>query len=239
MTTPRQRPIHISTGFQSIALNPWPAGLWCPGLLFIRLGLFLGLLLHLPVWALAQRSDSTAVKAVYGSANTELQELMSFIGVEKHHLELSDPGLKGRFFKLTAQEYRHGVAQPEENLTSRQDLFQLDSSGKLSFDVYARALDATTLEAFFRFARVGQRKQYKAEAGQAGQYSFRTDILAYSQGKAKIPVGKKFTFLVYTLPYKKDGYYLYCALAQSQVPIEQWYARFGVKHFVAYQLLIE
>ncbi len=239
MTNHRQRPRYASTGFQSKALNPCPAGSWCHGPNLIRLGLFLSLLYCLPVWTFAQRTDSTGVKAVYGSANTELQELMSFMGVEKHHLELSDPGLKGKFFTLTAQEFRKGVAQPEVNLTSRRDLFQLDSSGKFSFDVYARVLDATTLEAFFRFARVGQRKQYKAEAGQASQYSFRTDILAYNQGQAKIPVGKKFTFLVYTLPYEKDGYYLYCALAQSQVPIEQWYGQFGINHFVAYQLLIE
>ena len=239
MITPRQHPRHVSTVFKSIAFNPWPAGSWSNGPNSIRLRLLLGVLLCLPIWVSAQRIDSTSVKAVYGSTNTELQELMSFMGVEKHHLELSDPHLKGKFFTLTAQEYRNGVAQPEVNLTSRKDLFQLDSSGTLSFDVYTRALDATTLEAFFRFARVGQRKQYKAETGQASQYSFRTDILAYSQGKARIPVGKKFTFLVYTLPYEKDGYYLYCGLAQSQVPIEQWYARFGVKHFVSYQLLIE
>jgi hypothetical protein len=239
MINQRQRSLHVSTGFKSITFNRWPTGLWWPSPNLIRLGLWLGILLVLPVWASAQRADSTAVKTVYGSANTELQELMSFMGVEKHHLELNDPHLKGKFFTLTAQEYRHGVAQPEVNLTSRPELFQLDSSGKLAFDVYARALDTTTLEAFFRFSRVGQRKQYKAVAGQAGQYSFRTDILAYKQGQAKIPVGKKFTFLVYTLPYEKDGYYLYCALAQSQVPIEQWYAQFGVKHFVAYQLLIE
>lgn len=193
----------------------------------------------LPFWVSAQHNDSTVVKAVFGATNTELQELMSVIGVEKHHLELNDPRLGGKFFQLTYQEYRNGVAQPEVNLTSRKDLFQLDSTGKMAFDVYARAADVATLEVFFRFPRKGQRKLFKAEAGQAGQYSFRTDILPYRREQAKIPVGKKFTFLVYTLPYEKDGYFQYCALAQSQVPIEEWYKRFGVKHFVAYQLLIE
>lgn len=205
----------------------------------IRWGLCLLFTIYLPGWACAQPIDSTTVKSVFGSANTELQELMAVIGVEKHHIEFNDTCLRGKSFQLTYQEYRNGVPQPEVNLTSRKDLFQFDSSGKLAFEVYARAVDATTLEAFFRFARVGQRKQYKAEAGQASQYSFRTDILPYQQGQTKVPVGKKFTFLVYTLPYEKDGYYQYCALAQSQVPIGDWFKRFGVRHFVAYQLLIE
>lgn len=205
----------------------------------IRYGLFLLLSIGLPLGTSAQAVDSTTVKAVFGSASPELQEFMTVLGVEKQHIELNDPRLKGKFFTLTAQEYRHGVAQREVSLTNQKELFQLDSSGKLAFDVYARAVDATTLEAFFRFARVGQPRQYKAEANQARQYSFRTDILPYVKGQTKIPVGEKFTFLVYTLPYEKDGYYLYCALAQSQVPIGEWYKRFGVKHFVAYQLLIK
>lgn len=193
----------------------------------------------LPVSASAQSTDSTTVKAVFGSANTELQELMSVIGVEKHHIELNDPTLSGKFIQITYQEFRNGVSQREVNLTSPRDLFQFDSSGRLAFDIYARAVDATTLEVFFRFARVGLPKQFKPEAGQARRYSFRTDLLAYRHQRARIPVGTKFTFLVYSLPYEKDGFYQYCGLVQSQVPIEHWYKQFGISHFVAYQLLIE
>lgn len=239
MTTQPKRQSQLSSGFEPAAFILWTAISISPCIHLIRRKLFLVLAITLPFFASAQDPDSTVVKAVFGPENTELQELMSVIGIEKHHLELNDPSLRGKFFQLTSQEYRNGVAQPEVNLTSRRDLFQFDSTGKMAFDVYARAADATTLEAFFRFPRMGQRKQFKAEAGQAGQYSFRTDILPYRRQLAKIPVGKKFTFLVYTLPYEKDGYFQYCALAQSQVPIEEWYKRFGVKHFVAYQLLIE
>jgi len=239
MTTRLKSQSSLASGLKSIVGSSQPAALFHSCLYSIRIGLVLVLVSSLRFLATAQAMDSTAVKAVFGSTNAELQELMSFIGVEKHHLELNDPSLRGKYVQLTYQEYRNGVAQPEVNLTSRKGLFQLDSSGKLAFDVYARAVDATTLEAFFRFARVGLPRQFKAETGQAGRYSFRTDILPYRQRQAKIPVGKKFTFLVYTLPYEKDGYSQYCAVAQSQVPIEEWYKRFGVKHFVAYQLLID
>lgn len=239
MKTQLKAHAQLLTVFNSVDFNPFTIAPWGPRVYSIGQWLLLGLLVSLPFMTSAQLNDSTTVRAVFGSGNTELQELMSAIGVEKHHIELNDPHLSGKFFQLTYQEYRNGVAQPEVNLTSRKDLFQLDSSGKMAFDVYARAVDATTLEAFFRFTRVGQRKQFKAEASQAGQYSFRTDILAYQHQQAKIPVGKKFTFLVYTLPHEKDGYFQYCALAQSEVPVKEWYKQFGVKHFVAYQLLIE
>jgi hypothetical protein len=237
MTT--RRKLHAKTAANSLFFNPSSTHLSSSSVYTSRLGLFLFFTYMLPVWAFTQPADSTTVKTVFGSTNTELQELMSVLGVEKHHLELQDAHLRGKHVQLTYQEYRNGVAQPPVNLTSRRELFQLDSSGKLALEVYARAADATTLETFFRFPRVGQRNFFKVEAGQAGHYSFRTDILAYQRGEAKIPVGKKFTFLVYTLPYEKDGYYQYCTLAQSQIPIEDWYTQFGIKHFVAYQLLIE
>lgn len=190
----------------------------------------------------AQKSDSTTVKSVFGSTNSEMQELMGFLGVERHHIELSDPKLAGKFFHLSCQEYRKGVAQPEQSMFGfdrHKEPLQVDSTGKLAFDVYARTVDPTTIEAFFRLPRVGQRKTFKVDSMDARQYSFRTDILNYKNQQTKIPVNKKFPFLVYTLPYEKDGFYLYCALGQSQVPVANWYKQFGVKHFIAYQLVLE
>lgn len=242
MTIHRQRPLHVSTGFQSIAFNPWPAGSRGNGPNLIRLGLFLSLLLCLPVWASAQRTDSTTIKAVFGSTNSEMQELMGFLGVERFHIELDDPKLAGKYFHLISQEFRNGIAQPEQDMfgfARRKEPLQFDSTGKLAFDVYARTVDPTTIEAFFKLPRVGQRKTYKVEAEDARRYSFRTDILSYKNQKTVVPVGKKFPFLVHTLPYDKDGLSYYCTVAQSRVPIADWYKQFGVKHYIAYQLVLE
>ena len=203
---------------------------------------FLTLLLTItiPVSVNAQQRDSTTVKAVFGSRDKELEELMSVVGIEKYHIEFNDPQLIGRLFRLTYQEHKDGVAQPEQDMLGRfKETFRIDSTGKLAFDIYARAVDATTIEAFFRFAQVGQRKTFKVAADDARQYSFRTDILPYKQQQTRVPIGQKFTFLVHTLPYEKDGFYQYCALAQSQLATSEWYKQFGIKHFIAYQLVLE
>lgn len=144
--------LYVETVFNSVVFNFLPTGSAASSRIYLSgLGLFLVFTCVFPVWASAQPADSTKVKTMFGSTNTELQELISVMGIEKHHLELHDANLRGKYLKLTYQEYRNGVAQPEVNLTRSKDLFQLDSSGKLAFDVYARAVDATTLEAFFRF----------------------------------------------------------------------------------------
>lgn len=121
----------------------------------------------------------------------------------------------------------------------RREPLQFDSTGRLAFDVYARTVDPITIEAFFKLPRVGQRKTFKVDSSHARQYSFQTNILPYKNGQTKIPINKKFPFLVHTLPYEKDGFYQYCALAQSQIPVASWYSQFGVKHFIVYQLSLE
>ncbi|WP_461133643.1 hypothetical protein [Spirosoma lituiforme] len=190
----------------------------------------------------AQKSDSTTIKAVFGSTNSEMQELMGFLGVERFHVELDDPKLAGKYFHLISQEFRNGIAQPEQDMfgfARRKEPLQFDQTGKLAFDVYARAVDPTTIEAFFKLPRVSQRKTYKVEADDSRRYSFRTDILSYKNQKTVVPIGQRFPFLVHTLPYDKDGFSYYCTVAQSRVPVADWYKQFGVKHFIAYQLVLE
>ena len=182
----------------------------------------------------AQKLDSITVKAVFGSTNPEMQELMEFLGVERHHIELNDPKLAGKLFHLTSQEYRNGVAQPEQDIfgfARHKEASQVDSTGKLAFDVYARTVDPTTIEAFFRLLRAGQRKTFKVKADDAGRYSFRTDILSYKNQKATIPIGKKFPFLVHTLPYDKDGFSYYCTVAQGNLPVTDWYKQWFLSTF--------
>lgn len=52
-------------------------------------------------------------------------------------------------------------------------------------------------------------------------------------------VGQKLPFLVYTLPYEDGGWLLYCKLAQSKTPVQDWYKTFKIPRFVVYNLVVE
>jgi hypothetical protein len=190
----------------------------------------------------AQSSDSTFVKAIFSSTNPEMKDLMSFLGVDKYHIEFNDPKLAGKFFHLTCQEYKNGIPQPEQDMfgfSRRKEPLQIDSTGKFAFDIYARTVDLTTIEASFKLPRVTQRKAFTVEADDSKKFSFRTDVIPYKGEKAKLPVGKKTLLFVHTLPYLKDGFYYYCAVAESKVPVADWFKQFGVKHVIAYNLTLE
>lgn len=198
-------------------------------------------LLLAPAYAQTSEASTTLLTNQEGYASSEAKEMGSVLGVEKQHFELSDPRLAGRVLHLTYQEFREGVAQPEQDLLGKdRNRFQLDSAGRLAFNVYARAATDARLEVRFFFPTIGKRQQFQPLPGvAAAEYSLHADIQAYKKQKASVPVGRKFPLLVYTLPYVKDGFLYYCDLAQSKVPPAEWFKKFGIRHFVVYQLTIE
>lgn len=204
--------------------------------LTILLWLFLA-----PAYAQPSETSTTQLINREGYASQDDRELNSVLGVEKQHFEFSDPRLAGQVLHLTYQEFREGVPQPEQDLLGKdRSRFQLDSAGRLAFNIYARAATDSRLEVRFFFPTIGKRQQFQPLPGVAAtDYSLRADIQEYKKQKASIPVGRKFPVLVYTLPYVKDGMLYYCDLAQSKVPPAEWFKKFGIRHFVVYQLTIE
>lgn len=207
----------------------------------------------LPPAPAAPAPDSTSVRLRYGSPNAELNELLGrVLSIEEHRLELHDRRLAGRRLHLTYQEYQRGVPSPEKELTTDASLTKLDSAGRFGFTVYARQAAPSQVENKFILPRASVTRTFKAAASQAGNYSLRFDIhptrrAANQAGAApnspaeefKLPLGTKTILAVYTLPYEHEGLYLYCGLAQSRVPVTEWYSRFQVAHFVVYRAQVE
>lgn len=203
--------------------------------------------------AAAPAPDSTTVRLLYGSPSADLNELLArVLAIEEHRLEVHDRRLAGRRLRLTWQEYRRGVPGPEKELTTDASLTRLDSAGRFRFTIYARQAAPNQVENKFILPRASVTRAFKATASQAAYYSLRFDIhpcrRAANQAGAtpsspaeefKLPLAGKTVLAVYTLPYKKDDMYLYCSLAQSRVPVPEWYSRFRVPHFVVYRAQVE
>lgn len=217
------------------------------------------LALFLPLSGLAQAAgaspDSVTISIRPGSDNAEIHQLMaSVLHVEKWHIEAHNPQLAGRQFHLTYQEVRNGVPGPEQELTgsaTRRPRF--DKQGNFTLDAFARQATETTLVNQFYFAAGGVEKTFSSQPGPHPPYSLSPNIWPYKTLKPLRPVlpgqqptavhtfsvGKKVPFLVYTLPYESDGYFLYCGVIQSKVPVNEWFAKFRIPHFVIYNLVVE
>ena len=201
----------------------------------------------------APAPDSTTVRLLYGVESADLTELMGrVLHVEKHRLVLHDRRLAGRHLRLTLQEYRRGVPGPEKPLDSDASLTRLDSAGCLAITIYARQTSKNKVENTFILPRAAMPRTFTAQPGQADKYSLRFDMHSYRRSpdqtgaapnspatEFRLPIGPTAVLAVYTLPYEKDGFSYYCNLAQSRVPVAEWYSRFGVPHFIVYRVRVE
>ena len=233
-------------------------------LLFAALPFGLWALLHAPTGLLpsppnnpaarALPPDSTTVRLLYGAESADLTELMGrVLHVEKHRLLLHDRRLAGRRLRLTLQEYRRGVPGPEQEFATRPNLTRLDSAGRLAMTIYAHQIAGNKVENVFILPGATMYKTFAAQPVQAGDYSLRFDIHPLRRApdqtgatprnpaqEFRLPLGGPAAVLaVYTLPYEKDGFGYYCGLAESRVPVAEWYARFKVPHFVVYRVRVE
>jgi len=197
--------------------------------------------------------DSTTVRLLYGAESADLTELMGrVLHVEKQRLRLHDRRLAGRHLRLTLQEYRRGVPGPEKEFSPDLSLTQLDSAGRLQLTIYARQVSEHKVENTFVLPRATVPKTFAAVPGQIGDYSLRFDVHPLRRSpdqtgaapnspatEFKLPIGPAAVLAVYTLPYEHEGMFLYCNLAQSRVPVAEWYSRFKVPHFVVYRARVE
>lgn len=202
----------------------------------------------------AAPTDSTTLRLTYGADSPELRKLMSrVLQIEQQHLSIRDARLAGKQFHLTFQEYRHGVPGPEKELVANGSrLTRFDSTGYFSVEVFSRQLSETQVETRFLFAAGMNVKAFDVEPPKGNLYSLRADIRSFRRVRGAaggtadnpvtethLPLGIKVPLLVYTLPYEADGYLQWCTVAQSRVPVGEWYKRFKIPHFVVYNLRLE
>lgn len=197
--------------------------------------------------------DSTTVRVVHGADAPEMNEVLSVLDVEKQRLSIHDSRLAGRLFHITYQEYRQGKAEPEKELTGQAArLLQFDSTGAFACTIYSRRAAETKVENRFLLPQGMVIRAFTADPKRADQYSLRADIhhlrraadqtgrpASSPASELQLPVGSKVPLVVYTLPYESEGWLLYCSLAQSRVPVGEWYQRFHIPHFVVYYVRIE
>ncbi|SMB91078.1 hypothetical protein SAMN00120144_0630 [Hymenobacter roseosalivarius DSM 11622] len=198
--------------------------------------------------------DSTTLRLTYGADNPELRKLMSrVLQIEQQRLSIHDSRLAGKQFHLTFQEYRNGVPSPEKELVANGSrLTRFDSTGHFSLEVFSRQVSEAKVENRFLFAAGMTVKAFDVVPQKGDLYSLRADIRPFRQVRgaaggpadnpiteARLPLGVKVPLLVYTLPYDGGDYLQWCTVAQSQVPVGEWYKRFRIPHFVVYSLRIE
>ena len=174
----------------------------------------------------------------YGSDNVEINDLLSFNGIDYMKVDFSGKALKGKSYHITVKEIWNGKVVSDTTVLDSKNLglkqFETLNDPLLSMRIIAKHTDGK-LRVKFKFPRFSVTKDYDATASE--DYSLRN--LA-DESNLEIGYNEKFYFLAYILPYEReDGSKSWCDVGTSGATIEKWGEKFGITHYLLFEMKFE
>ena len=175
----------------------------------------------------------------YSSDIEEVRDVLCFEGIDYMKIKFSGKELKGKSYKLTVKEIWDGkvvsdtIVLDSKNLGIKQ--FETLNDSVFKMRVISKLTNDTQLKMTFKFPRFSVTKKY--DAIKSDDYSLRN--LA-DESNLEIGYNEEFYLLAYILPYERgDGSKSWCDVGTSGDDIEKWGEKFGIKHYLLFDMKFE
>lgn len=199
------------------------------------------LMLMLISSALFAQNTTSGLKmtSTYGSENGELLDLLRFAGVDLYQIKFSGDDLKGKSYRITVKEFWRGKLKSENKVIDSKDLGDagLDkiNDTTLKMKVISKTTGQGKIKISFIFDRFSNTKAYTAL--KTDEYSLRN--LA-EESKLPIGYGTQFYLMAVILPYQlPDGSKSWCEVGTNGKDIENWGKKYGIKHYLLFEMKFE
>lgn len=166
--------------------------------------------------------------------NRELRTLLSFQNMDYYNISISGEKLKGKNYYILSREIWNGTIKKTDTIFSSRDIemFRV-SKDTLSFQVISGKTSDKNLRVMFSFDRFAITRNFKCT--KSSEYSLR-DFGSH----VSIETGKPFYALAYILPTEhKDGSKSWCEVEADGTDIEKWGQKFGIKHYVLFEMKLD
>jgi len=192
-------------------------------------------------FSFGQASDS-GLKMISdnSSDNPEIRDILAFEGIQYYKIKFIGKDLKDKSYHLTSKEIWDGKIVRDTTLFNSKSIgieqFQKVNDTILYLKVISKLTHKNKLKMSFRFPSFMVTEEYDAIETD-DEYSLRNIA---EESKMKIGYNEKFYFLAYILPYdKKNGSKSYCEVGTNGNEIEKWGEKFGIKHYIIFEMKFE
>lgn len=186
-----------------------------------------------------QQKNDLKMTSAYGSDNKEMLDLFRFENIDYYKIKFTGKELKSKTYTIRVKEIWDGKIKSDTIVFNSKNMaemaFDKVNDTALNLKVMSKLTSKNKLKVSFMFPRFSTTKEY--DALETNEYSLRN--LA-EESKLEISYGKKFYFLAYILPYKRaDGSKSWCEVGSSGTDIENWGKKFGIKHYLLFEMKFE
>ncbi|MBA6316220.1 hypothetical protein [Cellulophaga baltica] len=175
----------------------------------------------------------------YSSDNPEISDILDFEEIQYLKLKFIGKELSDKSYKLTVKEIWDGKIVRDTTVFDSKNLglaqFEKVNDTILRLKVISKLTHKNKLRMTFKFPRFSITKEY--DAIESHDYSLRN---IPDENNFAIKYNEKFYLLAYILPYEReDGSKSWCEVGTSGKEIEKWGEKFGIKHYLLFEMLIE
>lgn len=175
----------------------------------------------------------------YSSDNQEIQDILRFEGIEYLKLKFVGKELNDKSYHLTVKEIWNGITVRDTTVFNSKTIglkqFETVNDTILNLRVISKLTHKNKLRMTFQFARFSFTKEY--DAIETNEYSLRNIA---DESNLEIGYNKKFYLLAYILPAERaDGSKSWCDVGSSGNDIENWGKKFGIKHYLLFEMKFE
>ncbi len=175
----------------------------------------------------------------YSSNNSEIRDVLQFEGIEYHKIKFTGTELKNKSYRITCKEIWNGKIIKDSIVFNSKSIgikqFETVNDTVLNLKVISKLTHKNKLKMTFKFPRFAINREYNAI--ESNEYSLRNIA---QESNLKIDYNKKFYLLAYILPYeRKDGSKSWCEVGTSGKEIDKWGEKFGIKHYLLFEMKFE
>lgn len=186
-----------------------------------------------------QSSNGLKMISNYSSENSEIRDILQFEGIEYLKLKFIGKDLKNKSFHLTVKEIWDGKIVRDTTVFNSKTIgikdFETVNDTVLSLKVISKRTSDNKLKMTFKFPRFSVSREF--DATDSDDYSLRNIA---EESKMEIGYDKKFYLLAYILPYERaDESKSWCEVGISGKEIENWGKKFGIKHYLLFEMEFE
>lgn len=171
--------------------------------------------------------------------NDDLRNIIDFQDIEFKKATITGNDLKGKTFHLKAKEIWDGKVVSEntiENSANRPEFVKYlrkinDTIFKIK--VISKLTSENKIKMDFIFPRTSTSREFKLHKTKD---LYRLRNLA-AESNLEIRLDKPFPLFAYILPYHRgNGFSSYCDVGSSGKDVENWGEKFGIKHYIIFEL---
>ncbi|WP_282043055.1 hypothetical protein [Winogradskyella flava] len=184
-------------------------------------------------------TEGLKMETDYSSDDQEIRDILSFEGIDYMKLNFEGKDLKGKAYKLTVKEIWDGKITSESVVFDSKNLgikeFETLSEPEMKFRLISKHTSDNKLKMTFKFSRFSISKEY--DATESNEYSLRN--IAHESG-LELKYDEEFYLFAYILPYEReDGSKSWCEVGTAGDDVEKWGEKFGIKHYLLFEMKFE